>query len=38
MYDETIGQKTEKGQPFPVHLAEKGILTGIKVSAKRGRL
>lgn len=31
LYDETLRQKTDDGIPFPVVLAEKGILPGIKL-------
>jgi fructose-bisphosphate aldolase class I len=31
MYDETIRQKTKDGVPFPVYLAQHGMLPGIKV-------
>jgi len=31
LFDETIGQKTGEGEPFPRYLARKGILPGIKV-------
>lgn len=31
MYHETLGQKTEGGVPFPADLAERGIISGIKV-------
>jgi fructose-bisphosphate aldolase class I len=31
MYDETLRQKTRSGVPFPEHLAQQGIVPGIKV-------
>jgi fructose-bisphosphate aldolase class I len=31
MYDETLRQKTKDGVPFPKHLADKGVVPGIKV-------
>jgi fructose-bisphosphate aldolase, class I len=31
MYDETLRQKTKEGVPFPVYLAQHGIMPGIKV-------
>ncbi|MBI4120718.1 MAG: fructose-bisphosphate aldolase class I [Parcubacteria group bacterium] len=33
LFDETIRQKASDGRPFPQVLADKGILTGIKVDA-----
>lgn len=33
LYDETIRQSTSDGEPFPITLANKGILPGIKVDA-----
>ena len=31
LFDETIRQSTEDGVPFPAHLAERGVIPGIKV-------
>jgi fructose-bisphosphate aldolase class I len=31
LYDETLRQKADDGQPFPQYLASKGIIPGIKV-------
>jgi len=31
LFDETIRQSTAEGKPFPRHLAERGIIPGIKV-------
>ena len=31
LFDETLRQKTDDGEPFPDYLAKKGILPGIKV-------
>jgi fructose-bisphosphate aldolase class I len=31
LYDETIRQKTDEGEPFPNFMARKGIIPGIKV-------
>jgi fructose-bisphosphate aldolase class I len=31
LYDETIRQKTQAGEPFPAYLAKHGMLPGIKV-------
>lgn len=34
LYDETIRQKVSTGEPFPMFLSARGILTGIKVDQK----
>lgn len=31
LFDETLRQSTQEGEPFPKHLADKGIIPGIKV-------
>jgi fructose-bisphosphate aldolase class I len=31
LFDETIRQSTDDGVPFPAHLAERGVIAGIKV-------